>query len=689
MKTYEFDEFCISTQSRKLSRSSGEVVALTPRVYDLLLALVESEGRVLSKDELLETVWEDCIVEEANLTQSIFVLRKALGDSRNRQFIRTIPTQGYRFICDVKVTDLGEPSQTIVEAEGTGISGSEPVQRSVSEKNWEGKRYYAPYAFAIVIVAAVAYFGLTDRLSSQPSPVYQQLTFERGTVWAARFIPNANAVIYNANLNGRPLDLFNLQLPTHEAREMNLAATSLLSISSKGEMAILLNQTYIYQFIHRGVLARMPIFGSAYREVAENVQEADWSPDGENLLVIRWLESGNRLEYPIDKTLVETTGYFSHPRISPNGERIAFFTHEHTNDNRGFVSVIDINGNVVVNSDEWSGLEGLAWHGNEVWFTASKGGESYALYAMTDDGKVRNVIRAPTNLILNDVGSDNSVLLSRAIQQTDVYLSRKTGSDLDLSWLQLIGVSDVSSDGTQFLFTHFGEGSGKNYAVYLRKTDGSAAVRLGEGRALALSPDGRFALAKLSEPEGLMLLRTGAGEAIPLLTGQLEKFGKAGWFPDGERIIFEGSEIGKERRSFVQNLNDGVITPITPEGVYGTLLSPDGQLLLVNDRRGDNRLISLGGGEMSSIKGLEDKEEIIRWDSTGSSLYVYDPLQLPIKIYRLQLADGHRELIREIQPSNTTGVFGNIYLYVTPDANIILYGLRRYLIDLYLVDGLE
>ena len=298
MKTYEFDEFYISAESRRLARSSGEIVALTPRVFDLLLALVKSDGRVLTKDELLETIWEDCIVEEANLTQSVFVLRKALGESsQNRQFIRTIPSQGYRFICEVKVNDLPTLDQIKTEANAESPivlfenNGTTPVFQALNDKRPAGIKSYVFYGLILIVAVAfvmgIGYLVVRNRLSSRPAPIYQQLTFERGTVWAARFIPNANAVVYNANLNGGALDLFSLHLPTPEARGMNLANTSLLSISSKGEMAILLNQTYVYQFIHRGILARMPVGGTAYRKVAENVQEADWSPDGENLAAIK------------------------------------------------------------------------------------------------------------------------------------------------------------------------------------------------------------------------------------------------------------------------------------------------------------------------------------------------------------------------------------------------------------------
>ncbi len=689
MKTYEFNGFCISAETRKLARSSGENVPLTPRIFDLLLMLVESESRILTKDEILETVWADCIVDEANLTQSIYVLRTALGESsRDPQFIRTIPSHGYRFICEVKVTDT---ARTLAETNGTPDHGAKPVLTKDRKSPIMSRRYVVSGLILIAVAAAFAiggYFGFGGRLTGKSSAIYQQLTFERGTVWTARFTASARAAVYGASLNGRGLDMFTLQLPAPEARRLNMPNTSLLSISSKGEMAILLNQAYIYQFIHRGTLARMPLDGTAYREIAENVQEADWSPDGESLAVVRWTESGNRLEYPIGKVLRETAGYFSYPRISSTGGQIAFFTHESQHDNRGSVSVVDIQGNAITKSDEWSGLEGLAWHGKEVWFTASKNGEAYALYALSPDGTVRNVERAPMNLMLNDIAANNAVLLSRAIQQTDVYLNQQTGPDVDLSWLQLIGIADLSSDGTQFLFTHFGEGSGKNYAVYLRKTDGSAAIRLGDGRALALSPDNRTALAKISDPEGLTLLPTGAGEVKPLPVGNIEHLKRGGWFPDGSKIIFTGNEKGRPQRSFVQDPKDGSIIPITPEGIYGTLLSPDANLLVVNDQRGQKSIFRIGG-ELVSVKGMEKSDDIIRWDADGKSLFIYSPLDLPIKIYRLDLRSGRKDIVREIQPSYTSGIFGDIYLFLTPDAKVTLYGLRRYLIDLYLVNGLE
>ncbi len=111
---YGFDEFRIDTQKRRLGRE-GEVIPLTSKAFDLLLALVESGGREISKDELMQRVWPDQIVEDANLTVTMSHLRKALGERANEhRFIVTIPGRGYRFIAEV--IDLAEPRELIIES---------------------------------------------------------------------------------------------------------------------------------------------------------------------------------------------------------------------------------------------------------------------------------------------------------------------------------------------------------------------------------------------------------------------------------------------------------------------------------------------------------------------------------------------------------------------------------------------
>ena len=103
-RIYDFEEFRLDAKSHRLfRRADDEIVPLTPKAVELLIHLIENSGRVLSKDELIEMVWENSFVEEANLSQTIFVLRKTLGEDKKKpRFILTVPNRGYEFIAPVR-----------------------------------------------------------------------------------------------------------------------------------------------------------------------------------------------------------------------------------------------------------------------------------------------------------------------------------------------------------------------------------------------------------------------------------------------------------------------------------------------------------------------------------------------------------------------------------------------------------
>ena len=109
MVTFEFTPFVLDPAKRVLLRA-GVPQTLTPRAFDLLLLLVQQRDRVLSKDEILRTVWADTVVEESNLNQQVFVLRKALnGDGHGPEYIATIPRRGYRFVGEVTERSAASP----------------------------------------------------------------------------------------------------------------------------------------------------------------------------------------------------------------------------------------------------------------------------------------------------------------------------------------------------------------------------------------------------------------------------------------------------------------------------------------------------------------------------------------------------------------------------------------------------
>ncbi len=556
---------------------------------------------------------------------------------------------------------------------------------------------------ALVALSAGVWAGkLLYSKSPAPPPLYRQLTFRRGSIRSARFAPDGQTILYSAAWQGKPVDVFTARPEAPESRSMGLDRTQLMSISSAAEMAVLLDSKAIGTWVTSGTLARAPLAGGAPREMLEQVQWADWAPDGSTLAVVRDFGGRNRLEYPVGKSLYETGGWIGHPRVSPKGNLIAFLDHPNQGDDSGSLAIVDLKRNKRILSGEWFTVQGLAWSpdGSEIWFTASKSGTDRTLYAITLDGKERMVLRLPGALMLLDISKDGRVLLMRASWRRELIGVRTADTnERELSWLDYSYPADLSADGKTLLFDEEGGGGaldysksgGLTYAVYLRKTDGSPAVLLGEGGAVALSPDGKWAIVQpQGSPTQLKLLPTGAGEPKDLTHDNINHTW-ARWFPDQKRILFTGNEPDKGVRLNVYDLQSGKTTAISPEGVHGTafVISPDSQTVagIGPDQKG--YLYPANGGEPSVIKGLNPGEQPIVWSADGHAVYVYQPGELPARVYRVELQTGQRTLWKQLMPSDPAGVENIGPILLTPDAKTCVFGYHRMLADLYLVEGLK
>ena len=560
------------------------------------------------------------------------------------------------------------------------------------------------FAFGLLLAVAATLFAgkLLFSKSPLPPPSYRQLTFRRGSIRSARFAPDGQTILYSAAWQGNPTDVFTARPEAPESRSMGLSHTQLMSVSSAAELAVLLDSKAIGTWVNMGTLARAPLAGGAPRDVMEQVQWADWGPDGNSLAVVRDFGGKNQLEYPIGKPLYQTGGWVGHPRVSPKGDLIAFLDHPTQGDDAGSVAVVDLKGNKKTLAGEWFTVQGLAWSpdGNEVWFTASKTGTDRTLYAVTLDGKERMVLRLPGALMLLDIAKDGRVLLMRASWRRELIgVTDSDSKEHELSWLDYSYPADLSADGKTLLFDEEGGGGalsysksgGLSYAVYIRKTDGSPAVLLGEGGARALSPDGKWVITVTQDsPTQLKLLTTGAGEPKQLTNDSVNR-GFAHWFPDGKRVLFSGDEPGKGVRLYVYDMASGKSQPVTPEGVNGTrfVISPDSQWVagIGPDQKG--YLYSVTGGEPRLINGLNPGEQPITFSSDGRSLYIYQPGELPARVDRLDLQTGERVRWRQLMPSDPAGVENIGPILLTPDAKNCVYGYHRMLADLYLVEGLK
>ena len=561
----------------------------------------------------------------------------------------------------------------------------------------QGGRQGAGLALAAVLafagVAGIAYVAGRGG-DAAAEATYRQVTFRRGTVQAARFAPGGDTVLYSARFEGEPGAVYSARLDTGESRSLSPADTALLAVA-RDEMAVLLQRAVGAGGSVVGTLARVPLLGGAPREVQEGVLEADLTPDGQEFAVVRAAEGGCQLEFPIGRVLARTAGYLESARIAPDRDRVAFVDHPMATDTRGAVTVVDRAGSRTVLSDGWVDVGGLAWSkdGREVWFTAAREGSSRGLHAVTLQGRARTLARMPGQLVLQDVHPDGRLLLTHAHPRLEVR-GRAPGEtgERDFSWLDLTVVKDISPDGRSLLFDESGEGGGPGYAVYLRKTDRSLPVRLGEGSAQGLSPDGRWALSiRLTRPSELVLLPTGAGQARTLPRGGVREYHWACFLPDGKRVLLVGNEEGRATRLFVQDVGGGPPRPVTPEGTWmeSNTVTPDGRSVVAHAE--GNLLFPVeGGGEGRPVPGLEAGDTPLRWSVDGRHLFLRARgAGLPARVARLDPVSGRREAWMELQPADPAGVVGVGSIVLTPDGRTYVYEYLRSLSDLYLVEGMR
>ncbi len=233
----------------------------------------------------------------------------------------------------------------------------------------------------------------------------------------------------------------------------------------------------------------------------EKVQWADWAPDGSSFVVVRE-ENGqsrsrvsHRQSFLQDRRLDQPPAHLSEGRSdclsrssrSSRRCRSVYLTRSFRQNHHSFYG--------------WGTVWGLAWapSGEEVWFTGSKIGYGRYLTAVSLKGKERLLTREPGTLTIQDIGRNGQVILTRDVPRVGmVGLASGESKERDLSWLDWSAPKDLSADGKTLLFTESGEAGGENYSSYLRETDGSPAVRLGDGFGFALSPDKKFVLGGFS-----------------------------------------------------------------------------------------------------------------------------------------------------------------------------------------------
>ncbi len=547
-------------------------------------------------------------------------------------------------------------------------------------------------AGAGVLVGALLTGALRKAPAIEP-PTYRRLTFDRGTVSAARFAPDGRTVVYSAAWRGQPSEIFTARLDSRESRPLGLGHAVLQAVSSASELALALDADGTFG---GATIGRVPLAGGATRASVENGTYADWVPDGANLAVVRLEGNEQRIEFPIGHVVHRTGDGITHLRVSPDGSWVAFAEHPVASAySGGHLVAVDRAGSRKVLSKAWTDIWGVAWRpdGREVWFTAADGTDYKALHAATLDGRERLVTRMLGQVDLQDISRDGRVLVSQA-DFRDELIVRTAGASTErtLTWLSLSGAADISADGNRVLFTEMQPGGGNGQFVYLRPMDGSPAIRLGEGSALSLSPDGKWALTLSPSGKQLVALPTGAGEPRDLTRAGFDyshHFRRSGaWFPDSSRVIFSAWQNGVSR-TFVQDIDGGEPRAVGPPGVGGASVSPDGRHICAGPFGGPASIYDLDGADPTPIKGLETGDSPIRWSQDGRSLICRRQQGLVTEVSAIEIATGRRVPLWHLAAIDPAGADAINSLAVTPDGKSYAYSYYRTISDLYVVDGLK
>ncbi len=680
MGSVRFAAFELRTDTRELSRQ-GVRIRLQVKPFQVLETLLERPGELVTREELRHKLWPSgtFVDFESGLNTAINRLRAALGDSvEEPRYIETLPRLGYRFICPIEKTGCQEcvgspPSAGVTLAMSVPIAVIPPLPRSRHKK--------AVYLWSLT--AFLASFGLlfgllhTSFLRRTPAE-YRPISFRGGAIVSAHFL-SGSRVIYSADGHRT----FVTALDGSKSYKLPVNGT-VAAASNQGDLVILSKSSTK----PGSQLIRASLSGRVGEVMAENASAADWSSDGKQLAIVREVGSESLLEFPAGKAIFRSQGWIDCVRVSRSGAEIAFLEHPTRDDDAGHVRLVDVAGRSKILTDDWSSAEGLAWSpsGNEIWFTASKGGLSKNLYTVSRSGKLRKLSNQPLSLRLLDVASTGHALLAiddtRMIMKTALF-----GIEAEISQFDSSHIDDITQDGNVLLFTEGGDAGGQHYSAYVYDQSSHTAKRFGSGRALSLSSDGKRALTVDPQDRTALTITSIESGSSVRVPGHAFRYQWARFLNNG-KLMVGGSYPGQPLTICYQNIADGKLVPITDAPYLDYVaISPD-ETKISGWADGKTQIFDLITKTVHRVLPQASTMPVV-WSADGRSLYLLSSKDCSYySILKLNIDTDQAVSWRTIAPQNAGTFAGLAGVAVAPNSNAYAYSLNLELSRLYLVDGL-
>jgi eukaryotic-like serine/threonine-protein kinase len=507
----------------------------------------------------------------------------------------------------------------------------------------------------VLATGALGYvLGKRPRAPASTDVRLRWLTHRTGRIYSARFTNDGSRVLYGAAWDGEPVQIYVVDLGSGETVALDVPSGDVLAVSARGEVAASLGHRFVDHQSTRGQLAIVSLAAGAVRPLAEDVQEADFGPDGSPpgyrlptgeasklpggaLAVVRASERGFRIEMPLGTVLVDEPGWITHARVAPDGALVGYLRHPHTNDDAGELVVVDVATKATrVVSSGWSSIAGLAWDpsGDALWFTASPSDLSNKLHRATLAGDVTRMPGPTTErLRVHDLAADRRALLT-----IDSWRLRAMAGERDCSMSGVSYVSDLSADGTQVVIGELG-GLEAGLGSYLVPYAGGRRLRLGPGFPVGISPSGERVAANVREANRLVVYSTRSGDAQAIPTPGL--VGHARWLD--ERTL-----IGKHGERLWRLAIDAA--PIELARTSGRIaLDPARRRCAYIDRASTLRVLDVTTGAARELSGDYARTEVCGWLAEPDAIVVRS-MTTPIVLDRIDPTSGVRTRHREIQP---------------------------------------
>lgn len=680
---YQFGRFILEIGRDQL-RLDGELVPLQRKSFEVLQVLLANAGKLVRKEELQQHIWPDRKIDDTNLSQHIYTLRRILGDNpKSPSFILTIPGKGYVFNHPVLQIDQDRTDPSMIEESPESLSpivlpeGTpgdlettvpsrdahpdlplNPREEALSDSPerhsicWSALTRRAIVGLSLILVGSLGYHFLFRQFfwpaqKRQPSSI-RPLTSLQGLENHPRFSPDGKLVTFSNSGWGIGIEhIYVKQIQQGDAVQLTFGdcRDQYPTWSPDGQQIAFLRQRPGYKKLQVMVI---PALGGTERPIAEAWGGLDWSPDGKHLVVSDnstvgiptslWLLSvDGKQRLPLTAPPGDSFSYDYYPRFSPDGQSIAFIRS--VNDFSSDLYVLSLSDRSLRQlTFDQQRIPSLAWkaNGQEIVFSSYRSGQVRPWRISLSGGDATPEESIPTGAYHIDLSdSSRKIVFTYMLGDSIVRVASLKGNPWKRDSLSILPVHcsinsskhdhspRFSADGSKI--TYISDQTGAE-EVWRAKADGSKPVQLTFFQELGVgsprwSPDGQWiAFDRRTKSQSDIFVMREDGSGLQQLTDYPLSDAMPSWSADGEWIYFTSDRAGKNQIWKVRRMG-GEPLQVTQGRASESLASADGQSLYFTNTNKKLLHLDLGTGKEVPVPELEDVEIGRYWDLTANAIY--------------------------------------------------------------------